>query len=91
MNEGMLWFDNDTRRKLADKINQAAARYQSKFGQRPTVCYINPADFGDYAGSIEVRTANNILRYHIWIGVNQPTPQPKPTKPETELCQLTLI
>ncbi len=72
MKEGLLWFDNDPRRKLADKVRQAATRYQVKFGQKPTVCYLNAADFDGQptdVNGVQLRTASNILRYHFWIGI----------------------
>jgi hypothetical protein len=72
MQEGLLWFDNDPRHKLVDKVGQAASRYKNKFGHKPTVCYLNAADFDDQASEvngIRLRSASNILRYHLWIGV----------------------
>ena len=44
MKEGLLWFDNDPQRKLAEKVSRAAARYQVKFGCRPTICYLNAGE-----------------------------------------------
>ncbi len=71
MQEGLLWFDSDSRRKLTDKVDQAASHYQTKFGRRPTVCYLNVADFDGLAevNGIQLRAASNVLRYHLWIGV----------------------
>jgi hypothetical protein len=72
MKEGLLWFDNDPRRKLADKIGQAATRYQVKFGRRPTVCYLNVAELNGQPGEIKgirLRAVPNVLRHHFWIGV----------------------
>ena len=76
MNEGLLWFDKDPRHKLADKIKQAATRYQVKFGRRPTICYLNAADFdkqADEINGIRLRAAPNIQRHHYWIGVENET------------------
>lgn len=71
MQEGLLWFDSDSRHKLTDKVHQAAGRYQTKFGRRPTVCYLNAADFDGPAeiNGIQLRTAANVLRHHLWIGI----------------------
>jgi hypothetical protein len=41
MQEALLWKDFDPKRSLADKIARAAARYRTKFGVRPNLCYIN--------------------------------------------------
>ena len=72
MQEGLLWFDNDPKRKLADKIKQASTRYRVRFSRRPTVCYLNDQDFDDKVeqlNGIQLRTKANILRHHLWIGV----------------------
>ena len=72
MKEGLLWFDNDPRRKLTDKIGQASTRYQVKFGRRPTVCYVNEADLNGHSGEVKdirLQVRPNILRHHFWIGV----------------------
>lgn len=72
MREGMLWFDNDERRSLNDKIERAAQYYQSKYGTRPTLCFVyptmllsGPATLED----IEVRATNSVLPNHFWLGV----------------------
>lgn len=71
MTEGLLWFDNDPTRKLSDKIDRAATRYKTKFGRRPTICYLNTADFDgatEDVNGIRVRAVTNVLRYHFLIG-----------------------
>ena len=72
MQEGLLWFDKDPQRKLSDKISRAAVRYQTKFGQKPTICYLNAHDLdGQTEGvdGIQLLTSTNVQRYHFWIGV----------------------
>jgi hypothetical protein len=76
MREGLLWFDNDPKRKLADKIGQAATRYQVRFGRRPTTCYLSDRDFdGETAevNGIRLRPVINVRPHHFWIGVEQET------------------
>lgn len=43
MNIGMLWFDNDPKTKLEDKIERAASYYREKYGSTPTVCFVHPS------------------------------------------------
>jgi hypothetical protein len=72
MKEGLLWFDNDPRRKLVDKVGQAATRYRVKFGRRPTICYLNEADLDgqpDQLKGIRLQVMPNVLPHHFWIGV----------------------
>lgn len=41
--EGLLWFDDDPRRPLMEKIVSAVERYSERTGWRPTVCEAHPA------------------------------------------------
>lgn len=80
MKEGLLWFDNDPNRKLADKINQAVTRYQVKFGHRPTTCYVNNLDLTgqlDEVNGVRLRPVADVRRHHFWIGVEQETSKAK--------------
>ncbi len=73
MKEGLLWFDNNPQRQLAEKINRAAHRYKARFGRRPTLCYLNTADFDDKmeeTNGVRLRVMTNVLRHHFWIGVD---------------------
>ena len=77
MEQGLLWFDNDPKRSLEDKIAQAAERYSQKFGQQPNTCYVNPQmvagpENGKIAKDVRVVTAKNILPHHFWLGVVRP-------------------
>jgi hypothetical protein len=71
MQTGMLWFDNDRERRFEEKVLQAAARYQSKYGSFPTVCYVHPSMLlgnpAQVAGMI-IRTTNMVLPHHFWLG-----------------------
>lgn len=40
--EGLLWFDDDPRRPLAEKIANAIARYGERTGWQATVCEAHP-------------------------------------------------
>lgn len=71
MKEGLLWYDNDPQRNLADKVGQAATRYQAKFGRKATVCYLNEAELNgqprDIRG-IRLLSNPNVLRHHFLVG-----------------------
>jgi hypothetical protein len=71
MRVGMLWFDDNTQRDLIAKIERAATHYHTKYGLRPTVCYVHPSMLlGEraHAAGLEVRAANTILPNHFWLG-----------------------
>jgi hypothetical protein len=72
MQEGLLWFDNDPKRKLADKVKRAATRYRRRLRSKPTVCYLNSEEFDDKLAQVDginLKSAPNIRPHYFWIGV----------------------
>ena len=41
MKVGLLWYDDDSGRDLAEKVGRAARRYRQKFGTSPNICYVH--------------------------------------------------
>lgn len=71
MREGLLWFDDDPRRGLEEKVRQAAARYLQKFGVAPNVCYVNDKTIDQAevrVDSVRVRPAPTVRPHHFWVG-----------------------
>lgn len=72
---GMLWFDDDKKRTIDEKIDVAIEFYKNKYKQEPTVCYINDSDFSEKAGKrtlimgLRIRHSKTIIRNHFWLGV----------------------
>ncbi len=85
---GLLWFDDDPRRGLKQKVENAARRYRERFGRDPAVCYVHPSmigellpDNGSSSLSIEVNgfhlrvvPRRSILRYHLWLAEEDERP-----------------
>jgi hypothetical protein len=74
MEEGLLWFDANPKRDLADKVARAADRYQVKFGRRPNLCYVHSSMLDN--GTVEFNgvrlvPAHNVLKHHFWIGIEE--------------------
>jgi hypothetical protein len=42
MDIGMLWFDNDQKTSIPNKVERAAQYYQKKYGVNPDICYVHP-------------------------------------------------
>ena len=76
MQEGLLWFDANPKRDLADKVSLAADRYRVKFGRRPNLCYVHSSmldsDAVEFDG-VRLVPANNVLKHHFWIGIEEAT------------------
>ena len=73
MEVGMLWFD-DSGRPLHEKVDRAVDYYQEKYGEKPTLCLVNPATLvkhGTHNGSMEVRGAAMVMPDHFWVGIGE--------------------
>jgi hypothetical protein len=75
MNVGLLWFDNDPRTPLTDKVERAADYYRRKYGRIPDMCLVHPTMLGSHpdknpghAGKVALRTNRAIMPGHLWIG-----------------------
>lgn len=86
---GMLWYDDDKKRPIDEKVARAAEYYRAKFGVSPTVVWVNPAMLnGDAPASVagvKVEARRTVLKNHLWLGVIE-----APVEPEnnTELRQV---
>jgi hypothetical protein len=73
MKVGLLWYDDNPGRDLAEKIRPAARRYRQKFGTAPEVCYVHPSMLGGngkvkQVGGVRVAPLSSVLRHHFWLG-----------------------
>ena len=74
MNVGMMWFDGDKQRSLETRIDRAARYYHEKYGQEPTVCFLNPGTAGQEPPAVEglqLQTSVSVLPDHFWLGISQ--------------------
>lgn len=72
MEVGMLWFDGDAERSLAEKIARAGRHYRQKYGVEPTIAYVNPGTKGAREAAVselELHHSREVLPDHLWIGV----------------------
>jgi hypothetical protein len=74
--EGLLWYDDDPKRELGDKVLQAAKRYRQKYGEAPNVCYVHPSTMGETAddndvNGVRVAVLPSVLRNHYWLGAEE--------------------
>lgn len=71
MKEGLLWYDDDPERALAEKIARAAQHYRQKFGAAPDTCYVHPSALSgktQQVGKLRIAALPSVLRYHFWLG-----------------------
>jgi hypothetical protein len=77
MREGLLWFDDDPRRQIEEKVAQAATRYRQKFGIAPDICYVNEQALNRTEGraikhlsigGLSVQPLSTVRPHHFWVG-----------------------
>ena len=76
MEIGMLWFDDDAKRTLQEKVSRAVEHYRTKYGAAPNVCFVNPAMIPGgpaLAGGVQMRPAKSVMPNHFWLGVGEAT------------------
>ena len=70
MDTGMLWYDDDKKRTLAEKVQRAVTFYTAKYGRQPTECYVHPSilpEQGVIAGC-RMHAKRMIIVNHFWLG-----------------------
>ena len=74
MRVGMLWYDDDRRQELGDKVGRAANHYRSKYGRIPNLCMANPKTLGKNppkeVEGLQLRSSGSVLPHHFWLGVD---------------------
>lgn len=71
---GWLWFDDDPKTSLDEKVGLAAARFRQKFGHQPRLCYVSERALAGQdraAGALQVRGAGNVLPGHFLFVVEE--------------------
>jgi hypothetical protein len=73
MEWGLLWFDDTSGRSLEDKVARAAAHYERKFGQLPTLCFVHPSakNGTDQVSGVQIQTLKAVRPNCLWIGVGE--------------------
>jgi hypothetical protein len=80
MDVGLLWYDAEPGRALAERLGPAVHRYREKFGRVPNRCFVHPTavagseasplacTLADSTATIWVVPAPNVLLHHYWLG-----------------------
>ncbi len=77
MNIGMLWFDNDPKTALNEKVRHAAEYFQNKYGKNPNLCIVHPSMLPEEQQTnetVKIRPWHTITPGHLWIGVEEKMP-----------------
>ena len=93
MREGLLWYDDNPGRDLAEKIAPAVRRYRRKFGTAPNVCYVHASTLAAASepggngherevGGVLVASLPSVLRHHFWLGREEKRHRRKAANPK---------
>jgi hypothetical protein len=81
MMRGMLWFDNDPKTTLVEKIETAMKFYFKKFGKFPELCLMSEKDSKGVdlavvarAATLTVKASRLVQPHHLWIGYEETLP-----------------
>ncbi len=71
MDIGLLWYDDDKKKTLEVKINEASVRYHARFGVLPNVCHVhgNGDEARKQVGKIAIVPNPAIRPNYYWLGV----------------------
>ncbi len=66
---GMLWFDNDPKRSLEEKVEFAAAYYEKKYGRKPTLIAASKKNVTEATtvDGIQVKPVTGLLNHHFLV------------------------
>jgi hypothetical protein len=72
---GLLWFDDNPKRPLAEKLDEAAERYQERFDRWPTLVHLNPTQAEGLSVKykrLRVFGDEHLRRNYFIVGVDEP-------------------
>lgn len=72
MNNGMLWYDNQTSQPIETRLQRAVDYFVAKYGHAPICCFVHPemvAETIRLSDSIKVIPNGRVLKNHIWLEI----------------------
>ena len=68
--EYLLWYDNDPKQALEEKVKLVAGCYKQKFGWEPNIIYVHPSMVKKPVrmGTVLVKPLFTVLKGHFMIG-----------------------
>jgi hypothetical protein len=84
MDIGMLWYDDDHKGRLDDRVARAAAYYRQKYGVQPTECYVHPGMLAEgqpaVAAGVRLHPSRTVIKNHLWLGVGDDEAAAQPAR-----------
>ena len=70
MEQGMLWYDNQTGQKVETRLQRAVDYFIEKYGHPPLCCFVHPEMVShplELPDNVKVIPNERILKNHIWL------------------------
>ena len=70
-----VWYDDNPKKTISAKIDDAVLRYKQKYGKSPKICMLNEkTESADYAAvststKLEVLPTKYVRQNYFWIGM----------------------
>lgn len=71
MKIGMLWFNSDPEKTVAEKVAEAAEYYLDKYKTEANCCCVHPSmipEEGVTVDGIAIKTSKKVIPNHFWMG-----------------------
>ncbi len=65
----LMWYDDDRKKTATEKIADALAAYEKRWGNRANLVLVNAADLGEAPKQVTVRPQPFIQRSNFYVGV----------------------
>jgi hypothetical protein len=87
---GLLWFDDDLKRPLGAKLDEAMERYAERFGAQPTLAHLHPTQAEGLAyARLRIVGDAQLRRNHFLLGSEEA--EPAAVLPAADLAAVTLL
>jgi hypothetical protein len=67
----LMWFDDDRKKSVDEKISEALAAYERRFRAHPNVVLVNVAEVGEAPAPVRVRSEPFIRRSTFYVGIEE--------------------
>ena len=67
----LMWFDDDRKKSVSEKIAMALAAYEERFHARANVALVNAEEVGEAPPPVKVRPEPFIQRSNFYVGVEE--------------------
>ncbi len=65
----LVWYDESTKKSVAEKIQEAVAAYVARFATAPNLVLVNSADQAD-VGGVLIRSERTVQPTTFWVGLH---------------------